>query len=751
MTSSPPPASEVRTATAVTTVSVYPLVPTRALDDPLTYSVPESLRGALTVGTLVGVPLGTARRLGIVVGLDVAAPDGVTTRPIHGIPDGLAAVPSQLVQLAEWIADTYGCARTRAMALIVPPRVAAHARAGEATAGRRVKVVRRRSAGNDVAVRLSARQVELRNGLGDEWERVVDAVGRLSTTRASLAALARAGVADITDMPADELARTTNGPGAAAVEPLTLTGEQAEALGACLDAPPEAPATLLVGATGTGKTEVYLQAIARVLADGLGAIVLVPEIALTPQTAGRFQQRFPGTVEVLHSNMTRAQRAAAHTRIARGASRVVVGPRSAIFAPVEQLGIVVVDEEHDSSYKQDSEPRYDARRVAYRLVQLCGARLIFGSATPRLESWHGVRRVARLRHRASGGRLAPVELVDLRQWGERFPLTDPVRAALDATLRRGRKAILLHNRRGYASAIHCCDCGHLVRCPNCDVALVVHGAAYASQRLDCHHCGAHAPIPGACPSCGSAGLGRLGAGTERLERDLREAFDVPILRLDADAARARGSIDAILSEFAVPGAAVLVGTQMVAKGHDFPDVELAVVVDADTALAVPDFRAEERAFALVAQLAGRAGRSPDTADTARVLVQSWNTGAEFLRFARTHDVDGFLSAELERRRRLDYPPFARLVRVVVSTPGEALAEDWAHTVADGLLRLEAGSVIGPARLLRIAGRHRAQVVVKTRNAPAVAAAMRRFLRATAGGRSRRDVRIALDVDPQTLL
>jgi primosomal protein N' (replication factor Y) len=741
------------------TVAVYPLVPTRALDDPLTYLVPDSCEQDPVVGTLVEIPLGNARRIGVVADVGVPVPEGVSAKPFHRVVQELSVVPPHMVRLAEWVADTYGCARTRALALVVPPRIAAHARASELHRRRSVQAVRRLA---DVepdpdGPKLSSRLIAVLDNLPAEWMSVADATREFKTTRASLANLAAVGCVELADLSAEEWEqiRDSEGPDPKhanqAEQAHTLTEEQVRAYEMCISAPDDDPATLLAGATGTGKTEIYLQAIERFLESGKSAVVLVPEIALTPQTARRFLRRFPGNVEVLHSNLTRTQRARAHDRIARGDSRVVVGPRSAIFAPLTDLGVVVIDEEHDGSYKQDSEPRYDARRVAYRLAQLTGARLIFGSATPRLESWHGIRRHATLEHRAAGGRLATVELVDLREWGNRFPLTDPLRAALDATLRRGRKAVLLHNRRGYATAVHCTDCGNVIRCPNCDVTLVVHGPTFSAQHLDCHHCGIHEQIPSNCPSCNGADLGRLGAGTERLEIELAEAFDVPIHRLDADAVRTAGAVEHVLTAFGEPGPAVLVGTQMVAKGHDFPDVELAAVVDADTALAIPDFRAEERAFSLVTQLAGRAGRSAHTAEHARVLVQSWNTDAAFLKYASTHDVAGFLAAELERRRELDYPPFTRLVRVLVSSTNPEVSWDWASTVAEGLVKLEAGKVIGPAPLLRISGRYRAQAAIKTHHAGAVATAMRAFLRSTSAGRSRRDIRIALDVDPQTMV
>ncbi len=379
---------------------------------------------------------------------------------------------------------------------------------------------------------------------------------------------------------------------------------------------------LLYGATGSGKTEVYLQACAAVLERGLGAIVLVPEIALTPQAVGRFRARFGERVALLHSGLTEAERRDERLRIANGDARVVVGARSAIFAPVRGLGLVCVDEEHDPSYKQESDPRYDARTVAAKRAALEHAVAVFGSATPRPESWQTLERLE-LGGRIVG-KLPPVRVVDLRREAG-YPLSAPLLAALGAVAERGEKAILLLNRRGIAPALHCRACGTTLRCENCDVALVLH----ANATLRCHHCGHAEPEPELCPVCASAELARIGAGTQRLERELEAA--VPALtrfRLDADTVERRGVADT-LRAFAAAKGAVLVGTQMVAKGHHFAGVALAAVVDADTGLGLPDFRAEERTFQLLTQLAGRSGRDAP----GRVLVQTFQPDARAIDFA----------------------------------------------------------------------------------------------------------------------
>jgi primosomal protein N' (replication factor Y) len=494
---------------------------------------------------------------------------------------------------------------------------------------------------------------------------------------------------------------------------------------------------LLHGATGSGKTEVYLQACAAALARGRGAIVLVPEIALAPQTIGRLRARFGDRVAVLHSALTDAERRDERARIASGAAPIVVGARSAVFAPVAALGVICVDEEHDPSYKQESDPRYDARTVAAKRAALEGAVAVFGTATPRPESWE------RLERLELGGRLAgplpPVRVVDLRREAG-YPLSAPLLAGLGALEQDGGKAILLLNRRGVAPAIHCRACGRTRRCPNCDVALVLH----ADDRLHCHHCSRTEPTGDACPECSSPELARIGAGTQRLEQQLAEQVPgLERIRLDADAVKRPAELTAALRRFAEADRAVLVGTQMVAKGHHFAGVALAAVVDADTGLGLPDFRAEERTFQLVTQLAGRSGRDAP----GRVIVQTFQPDARPILHAARHDVPRFLAEELERRRELGYPPFRHLVRIVASgteagDPMRLLGE-----VADGL---DGGDVLGPAPLLRLRGRHRAQLLVKTDRVRPVASRAAQLLAAAAPAMSRAGVRAAVDVDPQSL-
>ena len=379
---------------------------------------------------------------------------------------------------------------------------------------------------------------------------------------------------------------------------------------------PQGGELLLHGVTGSGKTEVYLAAAEAALARGRGAIVLVPEIGMTPQAVSRFESRFGDRVAVLHSRLGAGERRDEWHRLREGEARICVGPRSAAFAPISGLGLIVCDEEHDTSYKQEGDPRYDAREVARRRAADCGAVAVFGSATPRPESWLRFERLE-LPRRVDGRALPAVEVIDMRgRDGREGPLAPRTREALADLRAHGGKGIVLINRRGWSVHLSCRECGRAWRCPDCDVSLVLHRVS----GLHCHHCGHREAAPAECPDCGSVTLSRAGAGSERIERLLADLMaPLPVFRLDSDSAADPGGHLRILSEFQAAPAGVLVGTQMVAKGHDFPDVVLGVILDADATLRFPDFRAEERTFALVAQLAGRSGRG---ARGGRVLVQT---------------------------------------------------------------------------------------------------------------------------------
>ncbi len=714
---------------------VEPLTTARALRGPFDYLLPEALSG-VGVGSLLVVPFGRRRVLGVVTGLAETTeiePDRLAA-PLEALELG---VPPELVRLAAWLAAEYCSTPARALGLVLPPGT------GRGVRERTVLVTELTAAGEaalEEGARLGSRQREALEQLRARGE---TPAAELDAGHGTLRRLESRGLVALVRRARRRRPHHAR-VGAAPARAPALTPAQAQALApvaAAIEAG-RADRFLLQGVTGSGKTEVYLRAAAAVLERGRGAIVLVPEIALTPQIVGRFEARFGPTVAVLHSGMGDGERHDEWLRLRRGEARVCVGPRSAVFAPVADLGLVVVDEEHDASYKHEGDPRYDARRVAERRAESAGAVLLCGSATPRPES---VRALARLRldARVDGRPLPPVEVLDMRD--VQGALHPRAHQALEAVRRARHKAIVLLNRRGWSNFLSCRSCGRVWECPDCDVALILHRA---EGTIACHHCGHRERAPRRCDACGSSSVARHGAGTERLEHELSEAFgddpEFPVFRLDADTAAARGAAGTLLADFEASTAGVLVGTQMVAKGHDFPDVTLGLVLDADATLRFPDFRAEERTFALVAQLAGRAGRGPAGG---AVLVQTLAPEAPSIAHAARHDADGFLAGELARREALRYPPFADLVRIVCSSaqPGAALA---AASAVRAELDLDGGAVLGPAPLFRLRGRERAQIVVKAGDRAAAVRAIGAGVDAVAADRAHKAVAFSVDVDPQ---
>ena len=686
---------------------IQPLTTTRRLTGAFDYALPGEPLG---VGSVVTIPFGRQALGGVVVGFaedsDVA-PDKLVA-PTGVRPD---SIPADLVELALWMAEEYCSTPARALGLVLPPR------------GRPRRVLWAEAArAPREDERLTPGQRELLASLPAPAGSALGALRRLEAR----------GLVVLSPRDSRRAPRSGN----RADREVTPTPEQTAAVEALADGTERE--WLLHGVTGSGKTEVYLRAAERTLAEGRGVIVLVPEIALTPQTVNRFQARFGDTVALLHSGLSDGERYDEWRRLRAGEARVAVGPRSAVFAPVPDLGLVVVDEEHDASYKHEGDPRYDARRVAEERARRAGATLLVGSATPRPESWHELPRLS-LPRRVDDQRLPPVRILDMR--GSRHALHPETRRALGAA----RKSILLLNRRGWSNFLTCRTCGKAWECPQCDVALVLHRQA---DTIACHHCGHRERVPHVCDACGSLAVARYGAGTERLQAELTEALDVPVFRLDADTAGAKDAVGDLLESFAAADAGVLLGTQMVAKGHDFPDVTLGVVLDADATLRFPDFRAEERTFALIAQLAGRAGRG---AAGGRVLVQTSSPDASVIAHAARHDSPGFLSEELMRREALRYPPFASLVRVVCSAADRAAARTAAGEVA-ALIReraQEAGAeLLGPAPLFRLRGRDRFQLVVKGSRRAAAVRAVREAVETVAGRRAHRHVAFSVDVDPQ---
>lgn len=542
--------------------------------------------------------------------------------------------------------------------------------------------------------------------------------------------------------------------------PHELTAEQAscvESIARPLDEGRYA-SFLLHGVTGSGKTEVYLQLIERCLAAGRSALVLLPEIALTPQTIRRVRERFPGQVAPSHSRLTLGERSMVWEAAKRGEARVVVGARSAVFVPMPDLGLIVVDEEHEPSFKSEKHPRYHARDVALLRAARDEVPVILGSATPSLESFHnaslGKHELLRLPDRVSGERQMPtVNIVDRRDEGEsRFePLSPRLAEAVQAAVERGDQAILFHNRRGFARYLQCSACGHVVECPRCDISLTWH---LSNDQLRCHYCDHRTRRPNECGECGEEILDPRGTGTERVEVALETRFPgARVLRMDQDTTRKTHGHRRILDKFGRGEADILVGTQMVAKGLHFPRVTVVGVIDADQGLHFPDFRAHERAFQLLTQVSGRAGRGA----SGEVFAQTLDPEHRVLRHFAAHDVGGFLADELEHRRALGYPPFRRLQAVTVTAPREELLDTTLDRLAVTLrhhLGDEDLEILGPARavLARINRRYRGQMLIKGNLGPARKRwLVGLFAEIRSGIRGGSRVDLALDVDPLHLL
>jgi primosomal protein N' (replication factor Y) len=736
----------------VAAAQVYTLVDARALDRALDYAVPADLEGAVVPGALVAVPLGPRRVLGVVVGRDAPTHTGRLV-PVAGVV-AAPPVPPELVELAMWASRYYAAPAAACLRLVLPPgaegtlrrrRDGEWALAAPPSGARTRPVAAIRAGAPAPEGRGGARRAAILAALAAAGGRLdaSELCRRAGTTLATLRRMAADGQLDLADVAEDASPLLAAAAPPAPDAPPALTPDQAAAVARLEELIGAGGGSLLLhGVTGSGKTEVYLRAIAAARARGRTSLVLVPEIALTPQLLHRLRARLGEGVAVWHSALSPSERAAEHRRVREGRADVVLGARSAVFAPLARLGLVVVDEEHDASYKQDSLPRYDARQVAFRRAAEAGAAVVYGSATPRPESWHALPRVT-LATRADGARLPPVEIVDMRTQGA-GPISRPLARALEAAAGRGEKAILLLNRRGFALMALCRSCGWIGRCPHCDVALVLDGRPAA---MVCHHCGHSARVPPVCPSCAAAEVARQGSGTEGLERALRRLLPaVRLVRMDADSAAGRGAVGRLLAEFAKPGAAVLLGTQMVAKGHDLPDVTVAGVVDADGALQHADFRAEERAFGLIVQLAGRAGRR---GEPAVVIVQAYQPRARAVQLGARHDVEGFLEGELERRRALGFPPFGHLVRTVLAGAEPAAVAAQAAALAEAVRAAAPGiRVLGPAPLHRLRGRTRRALLVRAERASEAAAPLVAALDARAAELAAAGVSAAIDVDPQ---
>lgn len=539
--------------------------------------------------------------------------------------------------------------------------------------------------------------------------------------------------------------------------PLALTGEQEAALQAIIARlhAGEAETFLLHGVTGSGKTEIYLQAIAATLAQDREAIVLVPEISLTPQMVERFKARFGSRVAILHSRLSSGERYDEWRKVLNGKVQVVIGARSAIFAPFRRLGLIIVDEEHETSYKQEEQPRYHARDVAIKRASYHGAVTVLGSATPSVESYYRARsgemRYVTLEQRVHGRPFPTVEVVDMRgelDAGNRSMFSRKLSTALLTCVEQGGQAVLFLNRRGYSTFVLCRQCGHNVQCPHCDISLTYHRA---NRLLRCHYCGYTERVPDTCPQCGSEHIRYFGTGTQKVEQELTKRFPgLRIIRMDVDTTRNKGAHEKLLSAFREKKADVLLGTQMIAKGLDFPDVTLVGVIAADTMLGLPDFRASERTFQLLMQVGGRAGRHHHPG---HVVIQTYDPDHYSIQMAAQYEVTPFYRKECRMRMKNAYPPFCSLIAIKFSHPDQAIVMKASHRMTEVLKEhLSSMQVLGPVRapIFRVKDRYRMQTMIKYKNDIGIAAALEAGRQAAEDGVQTGDLTIVIDRDPYVL-
>ena len=775
------------------------------LANAFSYDVPEAFARDVVPGARVLCELGRRRVVGVVVGVRFDGAPDAKRKPLLAVVDRTPVLPVELLSFLRELAAYYFAPIGEVLRMALPAiergRVEALAAIDES--GSRANATTQLSLVDDAATNATARRklggvrevaeareqvavatatVEEPGTLRGQSREILallrgagpQAIARLEerhgNARAAVKRLAALGLATIEDRPralpalfSDCVDRDT---------PPEPTGAQAEAIEAIERGLGGGPnkSFLLFGVTGSGKTEVYLRSIATCLARGKGALVMVPEIALTPQLVGRFRARFGDDVAIVHSALSDRDRHRMQERLRQGAVRVAIGARSALFSPVPDLGLVIVDEEHDGSFKQEEGVRYSARDMALLRAHRAGAVAVLGSATPSLESWELASRgrieLLRLPDRARAeARLPKVEIVNLRRIGPgptgHKLLSLPLHRALEQTLARKEQAIVFLNRRGHSPTILCASCGHVASCKACSVSLTFHARgrldaqdpSRPAGRVRCHYCGFDDGMPTRCDECKAAQLVLEGLGTEKLEETIAAAFpEARVERLDRDVAEGAKSAP-VLERMRRGEIDVLVGTQMVAKGHDYPNVTLVGVVNADAALSLPDFRAAERTFQLLVQVAGRAGRHEQPG---KVIVQTRSPDHPAVVFAARHDVEGFLRHELGDRRDVHYPPFARLALVRVDAVDLDVATAAANALADWAreeLGVRSGKVelLGPAPapLARLRGRYRMRLLLRAEErAPlrAVVAA----LAAKLGGLDRR-VRAAVDVDPVAML
>ena len=691
----------------------------------LDYGIPPEA-GDVKPGCRVQVPLRNRTATGTVLTLSEPAPAWKDRlKPILKLIDPEPLISPVMMNLASWAADYYSVALDQMIRCLLPETVRQE---NTAEKMRKMVYLEKTPAQEelDALYRKAPRQAQMLISLKEE------AVHRDPST-------------------GEQFVPT---------QPMKLNSQQQKALEeiTAMCAAERKKPVLLQGVTGSGKTEVYLQAVSQIVKSGKSALIMVPEISLTPQTVQRFKSRFaelPSSVAVLHSLLSDGERFDEWHAIRSGKARIVIGPRSAVFAPLQNLGLVIVDEEHDASYKQESSPRYHGRDLAVLRAHLENCAVLLGSATPSLESIHnaltGKYSLVKLTERADGQQLPLIRILDMKTEGRNKSgpnvISERLRMSIDRRLDKGEQVILLLNRRGFARSIQCPDCGHVVTCLHCSLPLTYHRT---EDRLMCHLCGFKALPPRSCPECRSANILLQGYGTQKVEELLRRTFPAArITRVDADVARRKNAVRTILNQFRAHKIDILLGTQMIAKGLDFPNVTLVGVLNADLGLHIPDPRAGERTFQLLTQVAGRAGRGDLSGE---VIIQTFTPQSPSLQYARHHDTDGFAAQELEMRRTFDLPPFTHIAVLTIRSQHESMAEFATQTLAArlrGMLPPPATMTDPmPAPIPRAHGQFRFQITVKGPSARILSRTLRKLVQEAGLGE---DLTAVIDVDAMSFM
>jgi primosomal protein N' (replication factor Y) (superfamily II helicase) len=734
----------------------------RAIHRELDYLVPETLAERVGVGSRVRVPFRDKSGLATVVAL-LEQSEAKGIRPIEAVVGEVPIVSEPMLELARWISAYYCCPIETVMRSLLPQVI----RRAEVGWKKQLFVQPGRKVDNAEFEKLrkrAPRQAELLEAISrlDAPIRAAQLLRQTSLDNQTLRALVKRGVAElreeavVRDPHADEQFIATSN--------LILNQEQSRALNEitrALDSPKDARPILVHGVTGSGKTEIYLQAIRAALDRGRTAIVLVPEISLTPQTVERFKGRFAeaqDAVAVLHSHLSQGERHDEWHKIHSGRAHIVIGARSAVFAPLKNLGLIVVDEEHETTYKQEEAPRYHARDIAVVRAKIEKCVVVLGSATPSLESYHnattGKYRLATLTQRVDEKRMPLMRIVDLRQERRKEKaaaiLSEKLRAAIVDRLERREQTIVFLNRRGFSTSLLCSNCGEARNCPNCSVALTFHRHPAVAGRLSCHLCGHTAAVPKKCPACGKDALIYAGFGTEKVESTVAHIFSkATVRRMDADSMTRKEAYRETLRNFRTGKIDILVGTQMIAKGLHFPNVTLVGIINADLSLHLPDFRAGERTFQLLTQVAGRAGRGETSGE---VFVQTYTPFSPSIQFARHHDFAGYYQQELEFRERCDFPPFKHAILITVRSAHEGRAKLSAETLKRRLKEaLPEEFILGdatPAPLEKLQGQFRFHILIRGDAIMRLSRLVRETLDKLPFPE---DVTVAVDVDPYQLL